>query len=340
MDKFEFRKAQRIRRLIRMALEGPSGSGKTMTALLVAFGICGKWEDIGLIDTENNSGDLYANYDHKGITIGEFNTCPLSAPYKPEKYVAAIKAAESAGLKVLIIDSFSHAWAGEGGLLDMQGRLADSGKANPYTAWRTVTPKHNALVEAVLNSKCHIIVTMRSKTEYAQGQGANGKTEIKKLGAAPIQRDGVEYEFDIVLDLSLDHNATSGKDRSPLFDGECFIPSVKTGEELRKWYESGKDIAPAENTVSATGDGEPGGSGPSEEDLFGEEAIIRENMEWCKGALEPAETVENLQTNWQKVKESEQYKILPEGKQAEVRKHCNGLKLTMTKNDTSAAQAA
>ncbi len=140
--------------------------------------------------------------------------------------------------------------------------------------------------------------------------------------------------------MSLDHNATSGKDRSPLFDGECFIPSVKTGEELRKWYESGKDIAPAENTVSATGDGEPGGSGPSEEDLFGEEAIIRENMEWCKGALEPAETVENLQTNWQKVKESEQYKILPEGKQAEVRKHCNGLKLTMTKNDTSAAQAA
>lgn len=125
----------------------------------------------------------------------------------------------------------------------MQGKIADSGKGNSYTAWRSVTPKHNALVEAMLQSTAHVIGCFRSKQDYVQQKDEKtGKTEIKKVGMAPIFRDGCEYEFTCFLDLSLDHNASSSKDRTRLFDGQIFLPSVKTGEALIAWLNSGIDV--------------------------------------------------------------------------------------------------
>ena len=109
-----------------------------------------------MIDTERRSGELYDD-------ITDYDVCTIEAPFIPDKYTEAIKPAEKAGYGTIIIDSLSHAWAGEGGLLDLQGKIVDSGKGNSYTAWRFVTPKHNALVEAMLQSTCHIIATIRSK---------------------------------------------------------------------------------------------------------------------------------------------------------------------------------
>lgn len=226
-----FRKAERRKARLRLGLVGPAGSGKTYGALLIAMGLGGK---IALIDTENGSGDLYAH-------LGDYDVCTLDAPYTVQKYLAAIEEAEQAGYSVLIIDSLSHAWAGEGGLLDQQGKIADSGRGNSYTAWRQVTPWHNKLVEAMLTSKCHIIATMRAKTEYVQEKNDKGKTEIRKVGMAPVQRDGMDYEFGVVFDLDVNHNATVSKDRTTLFDGQIFRPSRKTGEALRDWLESGTD---------------------------------------------------------------------------------------------------
>ena len=237
-----FRKAERRKAKLRLGLVGSAGSGKTYSALLVAGGIGGK---IALIDTENGSGDLYAGM--KGIP--EYDVCTLAAPYTVQKYLEAIKDAEGSGYDVIIIDSLSHAWAGDGGLLDQQGKIADSGRGNSYTAWRQITPMHNKLVEAMLTSPCHIIATMRAKTEYVLETNDKGKQMPKKVGMAPVQREGMDYEFTVVFDLDANHNATPSKDRTATFDGQIFTPSVKTGQTLKKWLESGADTPEPERAT-------------------------------------------------------------------------------------------
>ena len=231
----QIRKAERKKAKLRLGIAAPSGAGKTYSSLLIAHGITGDWEKVGLIDTENGSGDLYAH-------LGDYSVIPIEAPFTPDKYIQAIKLFEDNGFECIIIDSLTHAWAGEGGILDIQAAVAAASRSgNSYTAWREVTPKHNALVNTILQSKCHIITTMRSKTEYVQEKNEQGKTEIKKVGMAPIQRDGMEYEFTVMLDLSLNHTASASKDRTGLFDGTYFKPSVDTGKKLLDWLETGVD---------------------------------------------------------------------------------------------------
>lgn len=231
----QIRKAERKKAKLRLGISAPSGAGKTYSSLLIGYGITGDWSKVGLIDTENGSGDLYAH-------LGDYSVIPIEAPFTPDKYSQAIKLFEDNGFEVIIIDSLSHAWAGEGGILDIQSAVAAASKSgNSYTAWREVTPKHNALVNTILQSKCHIIATMRAKTEYVQEKNENGKTEIRKVGLAPIQRDGMEYEFTVMLDVSLNHTASASKDRTSLFDGQYFKPGIETGKKLLEWLETGVD---------------------------------------------------------------------------------------------------
>jgi hypothetical protein len=232
----EFHKAERRAAKIRIGLVGPAGSGKTYSALLLAAGLGGP---VALIDTEAGSGELYAG----SPGIPEYDVCTLEPPYTVQKYLSAIGEAEAAGYVTLVIDSLSHAWAGEGGLLDQQGKIADSGRGNSYTAWRSITPLHNRLVESILTSKCHIVATMRAKTEYVVETNDKGKQVPKKVGLAPVQREGLDYEFTLVLDLDARHNATASKDRTGLFDGQIFPITPKTGEALRRWLEGGS-VAP------------------------------------------------------------------------------------------------
>jgi hypothetical protein len=227
-----FRKAERKKARLRLGLSGPAGSGKTFSALQIAFGLGGK---IALIDTEHGSGELYAH-------LGDYDVATLTPPFTAEKYIDLIHTAEAAGYNVIIIDSLSHAWAGEGGLLDQQGKIADSGKGNSFTAWRTITPMHNALVEAMLQSPAHLIATTRAKTEYVLEKNRDGKDVPRKVGLAPVQREGMEYEFTIFFDLSANHLASSSKDRTSLYDGRApFVPNPEIGRELLDWLESGVD---------------------------------------------------------------------------------------------------
>jgi hypothetical protein len=225
----EIRKAQRMKAKLRLGIAAPSGAGKTYSALLMAFGLGGK---IGLIDTEHGSGHLYAH-------LGEYDVITIEAPYTVAKYTQAIKTFEDAGYGTIIIDSLSHAWAGDGGLLDKQGKMADRGD-NSYAAWRKITPEHNALVDAMLQSPSHIIATMRSKQDYVLEVNDKGKQTPKKVGMAPVQRDGMEYEFTVMLDVDMNHVATSSKDRTGLFDGRFFKISKETGRELLAWLETGE----------------------------------------------------------------------------------------------------
>lgn len=248
----QIRKAQRKVTKARVGISGPSGSGKTLSALLIAYGMTGDWEKIGLIDTENRSADLYAETVKAGVHIPEFPKIDIEPPYTTEKYIEALKAFEDYGVEVIIIDSMSHAWAGEGGILEQKDQVAKAKHGNSYTAWGEMTPKQNRFVESILKSKCHVIATMRSKTEYILELNDKGKQTPRKIGMAPVQRDGLEYEFTLVFDLTADHMATVSKDRTGLFDGQYFVPTAETGKKLLEWLESGEKLINKDMIVKIT----------------------------------------------------------------------------------------
>ena len=233
-----FQKAERSKAKLRLSIDGPSGSGKTHSALLIAAGLAPAGK-IYLIDTERDSATLETGKPG----IPEFFHAPLTPPFTPANYREYIEAAAGEGAEVIIIDSLSHAWSGSGGVLDMHDNAARAQRGgNTWAAWREVTPEHNSLVDTILQSPCHIICTMRTKTAWEVVETASGKKAPQKIGLKPEQRGGMEYEFTVVLDLSLDgHIATASKDRTSLFDGRHFVPGKDTGAELRDWLETGRD---------------------------------------------------------------------------------------------------
>lgn len=228
----QLRKATRQKAKIRLGLSSVSGGGKTYSALLIAYGITGDWAKIAVIDTENGSADLYSH-------LGDYNVLPLLPPYTPERYIDAVKDCESAGMEVIIVDSITHEWEGKGGCLEIHSAMT----GNSYTNWAAITPRHQAFIDSILQSKCHVITTVRRKQDYEMTKNDNGKVQVQKAGLKEITREGFEYELTVNLELDIKHNATSSKDRTGLFMGKpAFIPSVETGQMIRDWCESGVDI--------------------------------------------------------------------------------------------------
>lgn len=226
----QFQKAQRKRAKLRLALSGPSGSGKTHSALLIAKGLGGR---IAVIDTERGSASLYSD-------LVEFDTMELEPPFSPEHFIKAIEAASAAKYDVCIIDSITHEWDGSGGCLEMNEKIANvKFRGNTWAAWNETTPRHRAFLDAILQANMHVIATIRSKTETVQGDDK----KVKKLGMKAVQREGVEYEFTVVLDLEHEkHYAVASKDRTRLFP-EPHIITTATGERLAAWLESGAPMA-------------------------------------------------------------------------------------------------
>lgn len=245
---FKISKATKKTARLRLAIIGPSGSGKTYTALAIAQGLGAR---VMVIDTERGSASKYA--DRYSFEVGELDT------FAPATYVEAIRACEQAGADVIVIDSLSHAWMGAGGALEMVDRAArQSNSRNSFDAWRSVTPHHNALVEAMLQCRAHLIVTMRSKTEYVLEEDSRGKKVPRKVGMAPVQRDGLEYEFDVVAEMSADHVACVTKSRcSDLADAVVEKPGAQMAQTLRAWLTDG---TPA--TVPAPSQTDPRALGP------------------------------------------------------------------------------
>ncbi len=237
------RKAQRSKSKLRIGLFGVTGSGKTLSALYMAAGLGG---EVALIDTEHGSGDLYSDKaEIKKLYPNGYNIMTLTPPFSVEKYRAAIKECEDAGMNVIIIDSLSHAWAGEGGLLDYQGQLESGGKyKNSFATWREVTPLHNKLVTELLDSPAHIIATLRSKTEYVLEDDGKGRKVPRKIGLAPVFRDGIEYEFTLVMDIAENHMARATKDRTSLFNMWGDHITAETGKQIMAWLETGADLPP------------------------------------------------------------------------------------------------
>lgn len=223
-----FKKAERKKVKLRLGIAGLSGTGKTWSALEIASGLSGK---IALLDSESGRGELYSE-------SFEYDVMQIAAPFSPDKYIAAIKLAEKEGYDILIIDSLSHAWSGDGGVLS----IAEREGGQFQNGWRKATPKHNALIESIITANMHIIFTMRSKAEYIVEINEKGKSAPRKIGLAPIQRDGLEYECTIYLDMNHEHIAHVTKDNTKLYDQQFIQPTKQMGENLKDWLNSGKDL--------------------------------------------------------------------------------------------------
>ncbi|PRQ79383.1 AAA family ATPase [Elizabethkingia anophelis] len=222
----QLRKSERKQAKIKMALQGSAGSGKTYSSLLLAKGLVkGDYSKVAIVDTENGSADLYAH-------LGNYNVLSLVPPFTPEIYIKAIEICENAGIEVIILDSISHCWDE---LLDFHSKLV----GNSFTNWAKITPRQKAFVDKMLQSKAHIIATMRTKQDYVLNQ-KDGKYVPEKVGLKSVQRDGVDYEFTLVFDIDIKHIAVASKDRTGLFMGKPdFIISENTGKAILSWCNEG-----------------------------------------------------------------------------------------------------
>jgi nucleoside-triphosphatase THEP1 len=256
-----FKKATKSAAKLRLGLVGPAGSGKTMTALRIAHGLGGR---IAVIDTERGSASLYSG--ERGL---DFDVLELDS-YEAEHFVGAIRQAEQAGYEVLIIDSLSHAWAGKGGILEFVDQAAKRSGGGSFSGWRDATPRHNQLVDAILGAKLHVICTLRSKVEHVIEQ-VNGRTQVRKVGLQPVQRDGLEYEFTVVADVTQDHELIITKTRAAwLKDKIIREAGEELGQQLAAWLSDGlpSPVAPApEPARTADATGGTGGGQPVEEPL-------------------------------------------------------------------------
>ena len=234
MSNNPFKQATKARAKLRLALIGPSGSGKTYTALTLAHRLAGDGR-VAVLDTERGSASLYAD-------LFRFDVLELES-FHPKQYIDAIQAAADASYAVVVIDSLSHAWMGKDGAL----QLVDDAQArqttrNSYTAWREVTPLHNALVDALVSAPIHVIATLRSKTEYVQEKDDRGKTVIRKVGLAPVQRDGLEYEFTVVAEMDQDNTLIVSKSRIPQIAAAVIRkPDAALADTLLTWLDAGSE---------------------------------------------------------------------------------------------------
>lgn len=236
----QLKKATRKQVKLRLGLSAVAGGGKTMSALLLAYGMTNDWSKIATIDTENGSASLYSH-------LGDFNTIDLECPFSPERYIEAIKACEDAGMEVIILDSITHEWDGKGGILD----ISNSMTGNSFTNWAKLTPRHDYFINAMLQSKCHIISCVRRKQDYEMTKGSDGKLKVEKAGLKEITREGFEYELTLNFNLEINHHATASKDRTGLFmDQPSFVITSETGRKLMDWCNSGEVALTALETAS------------------------------------------------------------------------------------------
>lgn len=247
-----FKKATRNQAKARIALMGTAGSGKTYTALRLAH-VLAQGGKIAVFDTERGSASKYADDENPDGGVFSFDVIDDMKDFAPQQYMQAIAEAEKAGYSVLIFDSLSHAWAGPGGVLEFVDARTQAGKSQFSNGWKDGTPLQNQMVERILTAKMHIIATLRTKTEYVV-EVVNGKSQPRKVGMQPVQRQGLEYEFDVILDMD-DGVATVGKTRCKALKDKRYVnPGADLGDALVAWLSTGgpeKEVAPMQEAPPA-----------------------------------------------------------------------------------------
>lgn len=243
-----FQKATRRKAFLKLALSGPSGSGKTMSALRLARGLTdGR---IALGDTENRSASLYAGYaliDSRSQQPykAEFDVCDIPPPYISERFLDLINGAKADGFEVLILDSFSHVWEA---VLQFKANMDEAG-GNSYTNWNAAGKKFQSVLDLIRKIDMHVICCMRSKTDYVLETNDKGKQAPRKVGLAPIVRDGTEYEFSTMFELDMQNMARDTKGRlKHITGGEPILLNESVGQSLRDWINEGEPALPQPET--------------------------------------------------------------------------------------------
>lgn len=229
-----FTPATREQMRARIGLLGPAGSGKTLSGLLILRALVGPEGKMAVIDSEHDRSRLYVGREG----VGDFDHLALET-HHPSRYIEAIRSAEAYGYDGVLVDSLSHAWAGREGALELVDKAALRLKGNSYVAWGEVTPLHVELIETMLAARLHLIATMRTKMAYVLEE-RNGKQVPVKLGMQPVQREGMEYEFDVVGDLDHNHRLAISKSRYEAIDGQVIDrPGGEFGATILEWLEKG-----------------------------------------------------------------------------------------------------
>jgi hypothetical protein len=245
---FQVTNAQREKEKAIVGFIGPSGSGKTAGALLVAYGMMREaypdasdkevWSKIGVVDTEHRRAKLYANLQFDDVRIGSFKHIDFTPPYTTERYQMALEAIKEAGAEVVIIDSLSHNWAGEGGIVEKHGEM----QGNSFQNWGKLAPETTKLIKTLTQNDVHILATLRTKTEYVVEPNSEGKMAPRKVGTKPVQKDEMEYEFMLNFNIGIDHLAETSKDNTRMFEGSSFKLNPEVGRKLYQWLELGIDV--------------------------------------------------------------------------------------------------
>lgn len=232
-----FQKAEKRKAKLRLALTGVSGAGKTYSALLMAQKLGTR---VAVIDSERGSARLYADrftFDHQDLSL-----------HSVDMYRRAVKEAASAGYDVLVVDSLSHEWAGRGGVLESVDAKKEK---SSFNAWNGPSQAHASLVDDLLMFPGHVIVTMRSKTEYVLEEYVKDGRKLqvpKKVGLAPVQREGVEYEFTVLLSLDKSGTVTVEKSRCSAVEEKGSTLRREDLDEvahaLKSWLEDGAELPP------------------------------------------------------------------------------------------------
>ena len=188
-----------------IGLIGSSGSGKTMSAMRLATGIVGPGNKFAIIDTESRRALHYADQF-------QFDHCELSAPFRPTSYAETIKTADTAGYKAIVVDSVSHEWAGEGGILDWQEEELNRMAGNDYqkreackmAAWIKPKMSHKQMIQRLLQSKAHLILCFRAEEKIKMAKDATGKMQIIPQGWQPVCSKEMPYELTVSFLLHSD----------------------------------------------------------------------------------------------------------------------------------------
>ncbi|WZY01829.1 AAA family ATPase [Bacillus sp. FSL W7-1360] len=253
---FKVQKARREKQKAVIGLIGPSGSGKTVGALMIALGLMKEaypdadestlWSKVGVVDTEHKRSMLYANvtFGKEDERVGEFLHINFEPPYTTDRYQQAVQALKEAGTEVIIIDSLSHNWQGEGGIVDQHASMT----GNSFQNWGKLSSETTKLVKTLTRNDVHIIATLRTKQEYVMETTPHGKVQPVKVGTKPMQKDEMEYEFMLNFALGMDNKAKATKDNTMLFTHEELRLTPSVGSKLYKWLELGADVRAEEES--------------------------------------------------------------------------------------------
>ncbi|TQR28351.1 hypothetical protein C7Y47_22180 [Lysinibacillus sphaericus] len=227
---------------------GPSGAGKTVGAILTAYGMMREaypdlseqevWKKIGVADTEHKRSMLYVDQQFSGVRIGSFKHINFEPPYTTERYLQALLMLKNAGVEVVVFDSLSHNWNGDGGILEQHGNMT----GNSFQNWNKMNKHVTDMIKALSSNDIHILATMRTKNEYVMELNDKGKQQPRKIGTKPVQKDDMEYEFMLNFSVDMDHLAIATKDNTNLFEDEEIQLNEEVGRKLYRYLELGVDV--------------------------------------------------------------------------------------------------